>query len=66
MLNKVLTRLQNKTILVSVLSGISLILLNLGVIDIEMSDKADVIIDSVLGMLVAVGIIKNPESHIEK
>jgi uncharacterized membrane protein len=63
---KLLVRLQNKTILMSVISGIMIILLNLGVIDMEMSQKADVIINTVLGILVAVGVIKNPESHIEK
>jgi uncharacterized membrane protein len=65
MLNKVLTRLQNKTILLSVVSGIMIILLNLGVIDMEISQKADVIINTVLGVLVALGIVKNPESHVK-
>jgi uncharacterized membrane protein len=65
-MKKILTRLQNKTILLSVVSGIMIILLNLGVIDAGMSQKADVIINTVLGILVAVGIVKNPESHIKE
>jgi uncharacterized membrane protein len=65
-MKKILTRLQNKTILLSVVSGIMIILLNLGVIDAGMSQKADVIINTVLGILVAVGIVKNPESHVKE
>ncbi|WP_045513773.1 phage holin [Bacillus amyloliquefaciens] len=65
-MKKLLVRLQNKTILTAVISGIMLILLNLGVIDVEMSHKADVIINTVLGMLVAIGVVKNPESHVKE
>lgn len=64
-MKKIMLRLQNKTILVSVISGLMIILLNAGVIDVEMSTKADVIINTALGILVALGIVKDPESHIK-
>jgi uncharacterized membrane protein len=65
-LKKLLVRLKNKKILLSVISGILLILVQTGVIGIEMSHDVEMTVNSVLGILVAMGIVSDPESHIKK
>lgn len=66
MLKKVLIRLRNKKIFLSVTSGILLIFVNLGIIDNVMSDKLNELLNIVLSIGVAVGIFSDPESHINK
>jgi uncharacterized membrane protein len=63
---RLLIRLQNKTVLTSLISGIMLILVNTGVIDVEMSQKVDTVVNTVLSILVAMGIVSDPESHLKK
>jgi uncharacterized membrane protein len=63
---RLLIRLQNKTVLTSLISGIMLILVNTGVIDVEMSQKVDTVVNTVLYILVAMGIVSDPESHLKK
>lgn len=65
MLKKIMVRLQNKKIAMAVASGILLVLVNMGVIDVEMSVKAETTVNTVLGVLVALGIVSDPESHIK-
>jgi uncharacterized membrane protein len=65
MLKKVLNRLKNKKVIVAVVSGILLILVNLGVIDVAMSEKVTETVNTLLGIGVAVGIFGNPDSHNE-
>lgn len=65
-MNKILVRLKNKKVLVSVFSGIVLILVSTGVIDLEMSEKADVVFNTLLSIIIALGIVADPESHIDK
>lgn len=60
-----MVRLQNKKIAMAVASGILLVLVNMGVIDVEMSVKAETTVNTVLGVLVALGIVSDPESHIK-
>lgn len=64
--NKVVSRLKNPKVFVAVISGISLILLNLGLIDVAMSDKVTEITNIILGIGVSVGIFGNPDSHIKE
>lgn len=64
-LKKVWTRIQNKKVAMAVAAGILLILVNAGAIDVEMSAKIESMIDTVLTILVALGIFSNPESHIK-
>lgn len=66
MIQKLLTRLQNKTILVSLFSGIILILTTSGLIDVGMSHNAETIFKTVLGILIALGVVSDPESHVDK
>lgn len=66
MLNKLKTRIKNPKVLLAVVSGILLILVNLGLVDVEMSKKVTEIVNTVLSIGVSVGIFGNPESHVEK
>lgn len=65
-MKKLLVRLQNKKILVSVISGILLILVNTGVITVDMSQSVDVTVNTALSILVALGIVSDPESHVKE
>lgn len=64
-MKKVLVRLKNKKVLLSVIAGILMILVNVGVIDMAMSDQAMDIANTVLGIGVTIGIFSNPDSHLE-
>ena len=63
MFKKIKQRITNPKVLTAVASGILLILVNLGVIDIEMSNHVTEVVNTVLGIGVAVGIFANPVSH---
>lgn len=65
-MKKFLLRLKNKKVLLAVISGILVILVNLGVIDLEMSDKVMKMVDLVLGLGVTIGIFSDPDSHLEE
>jgi uncharacterized membrane protein len=65
-MKKLLVRLQNKRVLLSILSGVLLILVNTGVIDVGMSQQVEVIVNTVLGILITLGIVSDPESHVPK
>lgn len=66
MLNKVMQRLKNVKVIVAVVSGLLLILVNLGMIDIDMSVKVTETVNTLLGIGVAVGIFGNPDSHVKE
>ncbi|MGF9741568.1 hypothetical protein ABEX38_29815 [Priestia megaterium] len=66
MLNKVLVRLRNKKVAMAVVSGILIILVNLGVIDMEFVNHYTTVINTVFGMMVAIGIMADPESHVKE
>lgn len=66
MLNKVLVRLRNVKVLTAVVSGLIMILVNLGVIDVDMSAKAMDTFNILLGIGIAVGVFGNPDSHIKE
>ncbi len=66
MLKKVLTRLKNPKVATAVVSGILLILVNVGIIDLAMSDKVMEIANIVLGLGVTVGVFGDPESHVKE
>jgi len=65
MMKKLLVRLRNGKVLLAVISGILLVLVQLGVIDVEMSHHLSIAIDTVLSMFVALGVISDPESHLK-
>ncbi|KRE33439.1 phage holin [Paenibacillus sp. Soil724D2] len=65
MMQKLIVRLQNKKVLLSLFAGVILILTNTGVIDVSASHQAEVIFNTVLSILVGLGVISDPESHVE-
>ncbi|MHC5291086.1 hypothetical protein CHCC14819_0450 [Bacillus licheniformis] len=60
-----MTRLKNAKVLVAISSGILMILVNMGVIDLDMSYKMNTMVNSVLTVLIGMGIIADPESHVK-
>jgi uncharacterized membrane protein len=64
-MKKVLKRLKNKKVLLAIASAILLILVNVGVIDVAMSDNILATVNTILGIGVSVGVLGNPDSHIE-
>ncbi|MCY8048437.1 hypothetical protein MOD91_18100 [Bacillus haynesii] len=65
MLAKLKSRLRNRKVLLAVVSGILLILVNLGLIDVELSDKVLEAVNTLLGLGVSIGIFSNPDSHVQ-
>lgn len=65
LLNKVLKRLKNKKVILAVVSGILIILVNLGLIDEVVSSKVTEVVNTLLTVGVAIGIFANPESHVK-
>ncbi|OMI07697.1 hypothetical protein BVL54_19945 [Bacillus paralicheniformis] len=65
MLAKLKSRLRNRKVLLAVVSGILLILVNLGFIDVELSDKVLEAVNTLLGLGVSIGIFSNPDSHVQ-
>jgi uncharacterized membrane protein len=66
MLQKIMTRLKNPKVFMAVVSGILMILVNLGLVDVEMSTKVENIVNTILSFGVAIGIFADPESHVKK
>lgn len=62
---QVFNRFKNVKVLIAVISGILLILVNTGIIDSVHSEKIMNTVNTVLSALVALGILSNPDSHIE-
>jgi uncharacterized membrane protein len=61
MLKKVLKRLKNKKVILAVVSGLMIILVNLGIVDITVSDKVTDMVTTLLTVGVAIGIFSNPD-----
>jgi uncharacterized membrane protein len=66
MMNKFLTRIRNPKVITAIVSGILIILVNTGVIDVDMSAKVQHIVDTVLGVGVTIGVFGDPTSHLNK
>jgi uncharacterized membrane protein len=66
MFKKLLTRIKNPKVLLAVASGVLLILVNLQIIDLEMSARVTDILNTALSIGVSIGVFGNPESHVEK
>lgn len=65
MLKKLWVRLHNVKVLVALVSGILLVLLNTGIIDTATHDRVLEVFNSILSILVAIGVFGNPESHVD-
>jgi uncharacterized membrane protein len=66
MLNKIKTRIQNPKVITAVVAGILLILVNTGVMGIDMSAKVTDTVNIILGIGVTLGIFGDPESHVQE
>lgn len=62
-MKKVLSRMKNRKVILAVVTGILLILTNVGIIDLAMSQQVTEITNIILGIGVTVGIFANPDSH---
>ncbi len=58
---KVLKRLKKKRIFLAVASGIILLLVNLGLIDVAVSEQLNEIVNTILTIGIAIGIFTNPD-----
>jgi uncharacterized membrane protein len=62
--NKLVVRIQNPKVIVAVVSGVLLILSNTGIVTVEHVNHVSEILNTVLTVLVALGVFGNPESHV--
>lgn len=65
MLKTLKTRIQNPTVITSVVAGVLLILVNTNLIDVPMSEKVTDVVNTLLGIGVTLGVFADPESHIK-
>jgi uncharacterized membrane protein len=65
-LKKILTRLKNPKVVTAVVSGVLIILVNLGIIGVDLSHNVESTVNTILGICIAIGIFGNPDSHIEE
>ncbi|UDY80749.1 holin [Geobacillus phage GR1] len=65
MLQKIKKRIRNPKVILGIMSGVLMILVNLGIIDELASENVIEITNMILGVGVAIGILSNPESHIK-
>jgi uncharacterized membrane protein len=49
----------------STFAGVLMILVNTGVIDVGMSHQVEVVFNTVMSVLVALGVVSDPDSHIK-
>ena len=61
MLKTILIRMKNTKVFLAVISGIAMILMNLNIIDIEMTTKIEDITNIILSIGVAIGIFTSPD-----
>lgn len=66
LLSKLGVRLKNKKVLLALASGIVLTLLNAGFITLDQSNQVNEIVNVVLSVLVGIGVLGNPESHVQE
>lgn len=65
MFTKIKKRITNPKVFMAVCSALLLLLVNIGVIDVDMSAKLQDSVNSILTIGIAVGIFANPEKHLE-
>jgi uncharacterized membrane protein len=66
MWKKIKTRLTNPKVITAIVSGVLMILVNIGVIGEDLSAKVTDALNILLGIGVTLGVLGNPESHIEE
>jgi uncharacterized membrane protein len=65
-LKKFLVRLKNPKVITAVISGILIILVNLGIIGVDLSNHVTDTVNTILSVGVAVGVFSDPDSHIKE
>jgi uncharacterized membrane protein len=65
-LKKFLVRLKNPKVITAVVSGILIVLVNLGVIGVDLSAHVTDTVNTILSVGVAIGVFSNPDSHIKE
>lgn len=65
MLAKLKKRILNPKVILAYVSGILMILVNLNVIDVDMSTHVTEAVNTILGFFITIGIIGHPESHVK-
>jgi len=65
-LAKLKKRILNPKVILAFVSGILLILVNLNIIDVEMSQHVTEAVNTILGFFITIGIIGHPESHVKE
>lgn len=65
MIATLLVRLRNKKVLAALVAGVLTILVNTGAIDVGMSHQVEVVFDTFMGILITLGVVSDPESHVE-
>ncbi|MDF2010185.1 hypothetical protein [Priestia megaterium] len=66
MLAKLRKRILNPKVILAVVSGILLVMVNLGIIDVEMSQHVTEAVNTILGFFITLGIFGHPESHVKE
>jgi uncharacterized membrane protein len=66
MWKKLKTRIRNPKVITAIVSGILMILVNLNIIDVHVSDKVLEVVNYILGFGVSIGVFGNPESHVSE
>lgn len=62
--SKLLTRIQNPKVIIATVSGIILVCANTGLITVEHANHINDILNTVLSLIVGLGVFANPESHV--
>lgn len=65
-MKKFLVRLKNPKVITAVISGILIILVNLGIIGVDLSNHVTDTVNTILSVGVAVGVFSDPDSHIKE
>jgi len=63
-LETLLIRLRNPKVITALVSGILLLLFNTGIITMDKANHITDIVNILLSLVVSVGVIGNPESHV--
>lgn len=64
-LQTVLIRLKNPKVIASIVSAVIMVLLNTGVITADKSSYLVTLANTILSVLIGIGVLGNPDSHVQ-